>query len=197
MGCDSCHIPDLRIDRDRRVADVETVYSPREGIMNDLFATAAARLVETNDGSGFPSLKRPSLQPFLVRNIFTDFKRHDLGPNFHERNFDGTMRREFLTTPLWGVGSTGPYGHDGRSINLTEVILRHGGEAENSRNRFAFLSSSERADVLEFLNSLVLFPPDDTASNLDPGDRTRAGYPQFGHGSIRLTTLFNNPLDIE
>jgi hypothetical protein len=23
---------------------------------------------------------------FVVRNIFTDFKRHDLGPNFHERN---------------------------------------------------------------------------------------------------------------
>jgi CxxC motif-containing protein (DUF1111 family) len=34
-----------------------------------------------------------------------------------------------MTEPLWGVGSTAPYGHDGRSINLREVILRHGGEA--------------------------------------------------------------------
>ena len=47
------------------------------------------------------------------------------------------MRREFLTTPLWGVGSTAPYGHDGRSINLTEVILRHGGEAQAARDAFA------------------------------------------------------------
>ena len=92
--------------------------------------------METNDDRGFPTLKRPSLKPFLVRNIFTDFKRHDLGPNFHERQYDGTIRREFLTMALWGVGSTAPYGHDGRSINLNEVILRHGGEAENARNRF-------------------------------------------------------------
>ena len=134
----------------------------------------------------------------MVRNIFTDFKRHDLGPNFHERNYEGNVvRREFLTTPLWGVGSTAPYGHDGRSINLKEVILRHGGEAENSRNRFASLPDFQKKEVLEFLNSLVLFPPDDTASNLDPGNRSTPGFPQFGHGSIRLTELFNNKQDIE
>jgi CxxC motif-containing protein (DUF1111 family) len=196
IGCASCHIPDLRIDQDRRVADVETVYNRRDGILNDLFATATPRYIETNDGAG-PTLKRPSLQPFVVRNIFTDFKRHDLGPNFHERNYDGSVQRQFLTTPLWGVGSTPPYGHDGRSINLTEVILRHGGEAENARNRFAFLSDFDKRDVVEFLNSLILFPPDDTASNLDPGDRFRPGFPQFGHGSIRLTALFNDSNDLE
>ena len=198
IGCDSCHIADLQIDRDRRVADVETVYNPREGIFNDLFSTATPRFVETKDNSGHPPIKTPSLQPFVVRNIFTDFKRHDLGPNFHERNYEGNVvRREFLTTPLWGVGSTAPYGHDGRSINLKEVILRHGGEAENSRDRFASLPDFQKKEVLEFLNSLVLFPPDDTASNLDPGNRSTPGFPQYGHGSIRLTELFNNKQDIE
>jgi mono/diheme cytochrome c family protein len=198
IGCGSCHIADLQIDRDRRVADVETVYNARDGIFNDLFATATGRFVEINDNSGHPTLKRPAGQPFLVRNIFTDFKRHDLGPNFHERNYENnTVRREFLTTPLWGVGSSAPYGHDGRSINLTQVILRHGGEAENARNRFASLSDFQKREVLEFLNSLVLFPPDDTASNLDPGNRSTPGFPQFGHGSIRLTELFLNRLDPE
>jgi hypothetical protein len=138
-------------------------------------------------------VKRPALQPFLVRDIFTDFKRHDLGPSFHERNYDGTVRTEFLTMPLWGVGSTPPYGHDGRSINLMEVILRHGGEAESSRDAFAALSPSKRDAVIAFLDSLVIFPPDDTASNLDPGDRTAAGFPQYRHGSVRLSGLFNNP----
>src|SRR6266545_2155634 len=38
-----------------------------------------------DDGSGFPTLKHSANQPFLVNNIFTDFKRHDLGPNFYER----------------------------------------------------------------------------------------------------------------
>jgi hypothetical protein len=141
--------------------------------------------------------KTPAYQPFVVKNIFTDFKRHDLGPNFHERNYDGTVRTEFLTIPLWGVGSTAPYGHDGRSINLTEVILRHGGEAKVSRDTFAALPGVTRNTIIAFLNSLVLFPPDDTASNLDPGDPSSAGFPQFHHGSIRLTVLFNKPAIVE
>jgi hypothetical protein len=198
IGCTSCHIQDLRIDRDRRVADVETVFDPSRGNpFNRLFATATAFFTEVDDGSGHPTIKRANGGPFVVRNIFTDFKRHDLGPNFHEINYDGTLQREFLTTPLWGVGSTGPYGHDGRSNNLMDVILRHGGEAQTIRNRFASLGSSDRNAILAFLNTLILFAPDDTASNLDPGNRSTPGFPQFGHGSIRLVTLFNNTADIE
>jgi hypothetical protein len=197
IGCADCHVPDLQINHDRRVADVETVFDPAKGLLNSLFATASPLFNETNDGSAFPSLKQPKRQPFLVRNIFTDLKRHDLGPNFNERNYDGTLVREFITEPLWGVGSTGPYGHDGRSINLIEVILRHGGEAQVARDRFASLSPDRKAAILEFLNSLVLFPPDDTASNLDPGSRGAAGFPQFGHGSIKLGVLFNDPRDPE
>ena len=197
IGCTSCHVPDLQIDRDRRVADVETVYDPDRGILNRLFATATPLFDSVADGSGYPALKRPKLQPFLVRNIFTDFKRHDLGPAFHERNWDGSLQKEFLTRPLWGVGNRASYGHDGRCINLTEVILRHGQEAENARNAFAELEGEERQAILAFLNSLVLFPPDDTASNLDPGNRSAPSFPQFGHGSIKLTALFNDPADRE
>ena len=193
IGCTRCHIPNLTINRDRRVADVQTVYDPTNGIFNTLFATAATLNRVLDDGSGFPPLKPPLLGNFVVENIFTDFKRHDLGPNFHERNYDGTIRTKFLTMALWGVGSTAPYGHDGRSINLTEVILRHGGEAQTERDTFATLDPSSRGALLDFLQSLVLFPPDDTASNLDPGSPSAAGFPQFGHGSIKLTVLFNDP----
>jgi len=197
IGCTQCHVPNLQINRDRRVADVETVYDPNRGIFNNLFATANPLFNATDDGHGFPTLKQPRFGSFLVRNIFTDFKRHDLGPGFYERNYDGTTQTQFLTTALWGVGTTAPYGHDGRSINLSEVILRHGGEAESSRNRFARLDRDEKSALLDFLNSLVLFPPDDTASNLDPGNRNALGFPQVGHGSIKLTVLFNNPADGE
>jgi mono/diheme cytochrome c family protein len=197
IGCAQCHIPDLQINRDRRVADVETVYDPARGIFNDLFATATPLFNEVNDPSTHPTLKRAALQPFLVKNIFTDFKRHDLGPNFWERNFNGTLQKEFLTTALWGVGTTAPYGHDGRSVNLREVIKRHGGEAQAARDAFLALSDSDETDVLNFLNSLVIFPPDDTASNLDPGDPSAPNFPQSGKGSIRLTTLFNDPTDVE
>jgi Di-haem oxidoreductase, putative peroxidase len=197
IGCNGCHIPDLQINRDRRVADLETVYDPDRGIFNNLFATATGLFTQRDDGNGFPTLKRAANQPFLVRNIFTDFKRHDLGPSFYERNYDGTMRTQFLTTALWGVGSSAPYGHDGRSVNLREVIMRHDGEARDARTAFAQLSPSEQSKILEFLSSLVLFPPEDTASNLDPGNRNAIGFPQFGHGSVKLTALFNDPSDVE
>jgi hypothetical protein len=197
IGCTQCHIADLQINRDRRVADLETVYDPINGIFNNLFGTASALFTQHDDGTGFPTLKRAANQPFPVRNIFTDFKRHDLGSAFYERNYDGTMRQMFLTTPLWGVGTTAPYGHDGRSINLREVILRHGGEASGARDAFAELSAGDQLRILEFLNSLVLFPPDDTTSNLDPGNRNALGFPQVGHGSVKLTVLFNNPADVE
>src|SRR5262249_38397063 len=123
--------------------------------------------------------------------------RHDLGPGFYERSYDGTIRTEFMTLPLWGIGSTAPYGHDGRSINLMEVILRHGGEARGARDEFANLSTTNQVALIEFLNSLVLFPPDDPASNLDPGNRGAMYFPQFGHGSLKLTVLFNDPTNIE
>lgn len=197
IGCAECHVPDLMINRDRRVADVETVYDPEHGNFNGIFATAVPLFSSVVDSSGYPSWKRPNGSSFLVRNIFTDFKRHNLGPNFYERNYDSSYQTMFLTTPLWGVGSTSPYGHDGRSINLRDVILRHGGEAQAARNRFVGLNANKQQEILEFLNSLILFPPDDTASNLDPGNRNAPNFPQQGQGSIKLGVLFNNPNDPE
>ena len=196
IGCASCHVTNLTVNHDRRVADVETVYDPVRGIFNSLFATATPLIVTQDDGSGSP-LMMPAGGSFVVRDVLTDFKRHDVGPKFYERNWDGTVQTMFMTRPLWGVGSTAPYGHDGRSMTLDDVILRHGGESQASRDAYAALSPRKSAALQAYLNSLVLFPPDDTASNLDPGDSTKPNFPQFGHGSIKLTVLFNDPSDPE
>ena len=193
IGCTACHIPNMVITRDRRVADVETSYNPAQGVFNDLYAVGTVLFSENDDGSGHPTIKIPNRQSFFIRNFYADMKRHDIGPAFYERNFDGTLQREFMTEPLWGVGSSPPYGHDGRSVNLREVILRHGGEAQASRNSFASLSETQQDQIIKFLNELVLFPPDDTTSNLGPADPNAPGFPQRGHGSIALAPLFNNP----
>lgn len=191
IGCTSCHTPRMVIDSDRRVADVETAYDPINGIFNDLFATATTQFTVVDDGNEFPLLV-PNGDRFVVQNFFSDLKRHDLGPAFHEREFDGTVVTEFVTEPLWGVGSTAPYGHDGRSINLDSVIRRHGGEAEASRNHYVALNDYERHTIQAFLKSLVLFPPDDTASNLNPGNPADEDNIQspIVHGSINLGALF-------
>jgi len=192
IGCTGCHTPDLAVDNDRRVADVETRYDERNGIFNRLFATATTLFDIEHDGQPLPKLV-PQGKSFVVRNIYADFKRHDLGPAFHEREYDGTYVKEFITEPLWGVATTAPYGHDGRSINLEEVILRHGGEAQGSRDAFAALSDNNRRKLIDFLQTLVLFPPDDTASNLNPGVPGSSD-PQdpLQHGSIALGVLFQD-----
>jgi CxxC motif-containing protein (DUF1111 family) len=205
IGCNSCHRPTFTIASDRRVADLETNFSDFNPAtpatsgnpFNRLFIVATTFVTASNDGSGFPSLKRHSDHAFVVRNIFTDFKRHDLGPNFHERNYEGTLSTLFITEPLWGVGTTAPYGHDGRSDTLEDVILRHGGEAQTPRDAFAALSPTAKRFVIDFLQSLVLFPPDDTPSTLQPINPAAPNFPQNGHGAIALTPLFNNPADLE
>jgi hypothetical protein len=207
LQCGTCHIPTLTINSDRRVADVETVYDPVNGNpFNRLFSTASLRLTAFDDGSGFPSLKSPTGDSFVVNNFFADLKRHDLGPNFREQNYDGTFQQLFITEPLWGVGTTAPYGHDGRSVSLEEVILRHGcpdgtlscsSEAAASAAAFAALPRTLKTLLFSFLQSLQLFPPDDTASNLQVKNTADPNYPQRGHGAIALTVLFNDPTEIE
>ena len=189
IGCTTCHVKDLTIETDRRIADVETVFDPDKGKFNRLYATGATRWIMEEDGDPYPKLL-PEGKSFVVENIFTDFKRHDLGETFHERNYDGSLTKQIMTEPLWGVGSTAPYGHDGRSINLEEVILRHGGEAQEQRDQFAALSDDDQRMVIEYLQTLVLFPPDDTASNLNPGDYEISYQDPAGHGTINLGALF-------
>ena len=105
--------PIYTIRRDRRVADVETVYDPQRGLFNQLFATASAAIRHGRRPQRISAAQAADCSRSLVKNIFSDFKRHDVGPNFYERNYDGSMRREFMTTPLWGVG------HDRRRTGTT------------------------------------------------------------------------------
>lgn len=198
IGCTSCHVPDLTIDNDRRVADVETEFDPVRGIFNNLFAIATPLFHMVDDGTGFPPQLLPNEDSFVVENFFSDLKRHDLGPFFHERQYDGSLITEFVTEPLVGVGSTAPYGHDGRSINLDEVIRRHGGEALESRQAYEALSLDSQRMIREFLETLVLFPPDDTASDLNPGNPgTNNPQQPAEHGSIDLSQLFVLPIGPE
>jgi len=202
LGCASCHVANMVVSRDRRVADLDTVFNEAEGNpFNRLFATASPLTINglagISDGTGLPNLKIPAQGTFVVRNFFADLKRHDLGPNFHERNYEGTFTELFITEPLWGVGTTAPYGHDGRSPSLEDVILRHGGEAATQRAAFAGLSRASKNLLVSFLESLIVFPPDDTASNLQPTNPAAPHYPQNGHGSIFLTAIFNDTTDVE
>jgi len=190
IGCTGCHVRNLEIRNDRRIADVDTAYDPERGIFNGLYAEAKPLYKSVADSAAYPKLQ-PLGGSFVVRNVFTDLKRHDLGPAFHERDFDGQRFTQHVTEPLWGVGTTAPYGHDGRSVTLDAVIRRHGGEAASVTRAYMGLGPDDQEKIIDFLQTLVLFPPDDTASNLNPGVPSSAD-PQLpeNHGSIALGGLF-------
>jgi CxxC motif-containing protein (DUF1111 family) len=95
--------------------------------------------------------------PLGVRRVaaFTDLLLHDLGPGLADGIEQGEATgAEFRTAPLWGVGWSAPYLHDGRAATLADAILAHGGEAQRSRDAFAALSDAERLALLTFLRSL-------------------------------------------
>jgi hypothetical protein len=83
---------------------------------------------------------------------------------------------EFLTPELWGVGTTGPWLHDGRALTLRQAILFHGeetpsavpSEAQAERDAFAALSEADQDKVIAFLRNLVLvdLPEDGPAVTL-------------------------------
>lgn len=68
---------------------------------------------------------------------------------------------EWRTPPLWGLGLSknsqgGKYFllHDGRAKSIEEAILLHGGEAQKSKNQYLALSSIEKQQLIQFLESL-------------------------------------------
>jgi CxxC motif-containing protein (DUF1111 family) len=89
-------------------------------------------------------------------NLFSDLLLHDVGTG------DGIEQgqakgNDFRTAPLWGLSRRDRFMHDGGSKTIEQAILRHGGEAQNARNSFGNLSTSDPAAhdaLLVFLGSL-------------------------------------------
>jgi hypothetical protein len=176
VGCVSCHTPDWhlfasnsgakdyteRYDGDRRFFEMEVTYNNKterlEGTVRYLAGQSANR-------------RLPRRQAYTVRGIYSDFKYHDVGPDFYQMQFDGSIVRQWRTTPLWGVGSTAPYGHDGASLDLEAVVRRHGGEALTARKAFLSLGDEERRQVICFLQSLVLYQTDQLPCDIDGDGR--------------------------
>jgi hypothetical protein len=165
LGCAQCHVPDWDIraqdqhfDGDRRLFDLETTYDASTGGLR-------GRLVPLYDLQA--GIHTPRRQGFHVVGLFSDLKHHDMGEGFEETDFGGTRNRVWRTAPLWGVGSGFPWGHDGSSLTLEDVILRHGGEAAGSRQRWLSTSEAKRQAVLTLLRGLQLYDIESLPADID------------------------------
>ena len=172
MGCARCHVPDWhlrahnpgaadyteRYDGDRRFFDLQVAFSEKtqrlEGRVHYLAEKQGGRWLRQREA-------------YTVRGVYSDFMYHDVGSDFYQVQFDGSVIRKWRTTPLWGVSTTAPYGHDGASLDLDAVIRRHGGEALQARNAYAAAHDAERRQVIDFLQSLVLYQTDQLPCDMD------------------------------
>ena len=109
----------------------------------------------TGNYEGIPEISYQKIYPY------TDMLLHDMGDGLADNRSEFQANgNEWKTRPLWGIGLTAltsghtSFLHDGRARNLTEAILWHGGEAENSREDFRKLSTEDRKKLLRFLESL-------------------------------------------
>lgn len=184
LGCTTCHLPDWQIRArdaasglpgDRRFFNLEVAYDPGsrrlEGKLQPL-----TRTVSTSGGT---TVLEPKGGAFLVKDVFTDLRHHDLGERFYENyHYQGRffVLKRYRTSPLWGAGSSAPYGHDGKSLTLDDVIRRHGGEAEASTAAYLAAPEADRQALLAFLRSLVLYQPDVLPTDLDGDGVVRGRY---------------------
>jgi hypothetical protein len=172
VGCAACHVPDWhlhaynpgaadytqRFDGDRRFFELQVGY-------NEKAERLEGKLVYLADRQGKRWLPRRGA--YTIRGIYSDFKYHDVGEAFYQMQYDGSLIKKWRTPPLWGVGHTAPYGHDGASLDLHAVIRRHGGEALRSRQAYTALTHQEQRALIAFLESLVLYQTDQLPCDLD------------------------------
>jgi hypothetical protein len=127
----------------------------------------------TPDTRGMSEYLRSYITPRLTPTngrlsvpLFSDLRLHDMGDSLSDVAHQETdvsnvftPARKFLTRPLWGVGDTAPYLHDGRARDLQEAIAMHsstGSEANAAVAAFRALSPADQQAVLDFLQSLRL-----------------------------------------
>ena len=131
VGCDICHIQSL------------TTAPPGTLINGGAFTVP-------------PALGNKIIHPF------SDFLLHDVGTgdgiaqvnNPNTGQLDQTMKNKLRTAPLWGVRTRNELMHDGENYTRNEAILRHANEANGVINNYRALSTTQKNQLVTFLNSL-------------------------------------------
>jgi hypothetical protein len=168
IGCATCHIPALPLDRNGWIFSEPNPYNPLTNLRSGDAPILTVDL--TSKKLPQPRLK-PDSNGVIWVPAFTDLKLHDITSGPGDPNAEPLdMQQEpgtpgfyapnsrFLTRRLWGIGNSPPYYHHGQFTTMREAVLAHCGEATDSRLRFEGLSPYERDGVIEFLKTLQVLP---------------------------------------
>src|SRR5436190_1293633 len=131
VGCDVCHLPSL------------TTAAPGTLINGGAFTV-------------------PNALGNKIIHPYSDFLLHDVGtgdgiaqvidPNTGQ--LDQTMKNKMRTAPLWGMRTLNELMHDGLNYTRNDAILRHAGEATGVINNYRNLTTTQKNQLVDFLNSL-------------------------------------------
>jgi CxxC motif-containing protein (DUF1111 family) len=149
IGCAGCHVPTLELE--------DTKLDARQDA-DPTRATFIIDVAKDGDGPKIEPKYAGDKTPYLV-HLFSDLKRHDMGPALASPSPQGKIPAQvFLTRPLWGLAETAPYLHDGRAPTVHDAIVLHGGEATAARDAYLALDQQGRASIRVFLASLSRQP---------------------------------------
>ena len=139
----------------RRNADDAIVLQGKKIFAEAKCAACHVPRLRTKVNVAFPEISNQVIFPY------TDMLVHDMGTGLADNRPDNEATgQEWRTSPLWGIGLTRVVNghqnflHDGRARTLMEAIMWHGGEAEQSKEYIRTISSSDRAALIKFLESL-------------------------------------------
>jgi len=124
VGCNICHIPSIT------TAPVGTVFNGGK------FTVTAA-------------LGDKTIHPF------SDFLLHDVGTGDGiVQNGGQSTRNKMRTPPLWGLRTHSRLMHDLLSVTRNDAILRHFGEANPVINNYINLSTTQKNQLIAFINAI-------------------------------------------
>jgi len=167
IGCGSCHIPALPLDKKGWIYTEPNPYNPAGNLRSGDAPVLSVDLT----GEDLPPPRLKPTDGVVWIPAFTDFKLHDItsGPSDPNREpldmnqpagspafFQGNGK--FITRKLWGIANQHSFGHHGQYTTMREAVLAHSGEALTSRLAFQALNDYDRDSLIEFLKSLQILP---------------------------------------
>jgi hypothetical protein len=188
IGCTSCHVPALPLDRQGWMFSEPNPFNPALPPQGpNLLVGQAPTLTVDLSSDELPS---PRLKPSRGRIMvpaYTDLKLHDIttglpgDPNIEALDMNQPLgspgffagNAKFLTRKLWGTANEPPFFHHGLFTTLRQAVKAHDGEAKSTRMAFDALSQYEQDSVIEFLKTLQVLPPGTRALVVDEHGRRK------------------------
>jgi hypothetical protein len=195
IGCTSCHIPALPLDREGWVFTEPNPFNPALPPQGpNLVVGQAPTLAVDLSSDELPSPRLTPSHGVVMVPAYTDLKLHDIttglpgDPNIEALDMNqpagspgflaGNAR--FLTRKLWGTANEPPFFHHGMFTTLRQAVIAHDGEARKTRVAFEAMSQYERDCVIEFLKTLQVLPPGTRSLIVDEHGRKKRWPPHGG-----------------